>query len=131
MENSTKTPEPTNEQKPVQQAGQGTQIPIPNATTVLVLGIISIATFCCFGIVGLTLGIIALILGGKSKKLYNENPERYTEGSYKNLNAGYICAIIGTSLSGLWILYAIIQLVVVGATLGNLFKHFPWENINF
>ena len=79
--------------------------PLPNATTVLVLGILSIVTCWCVGIPGLVLGIIALVLSGKSKKLYMENPENYTEGSNKNLMAGRICAIIGTSLSGIYFLW--------------------------
>ena len=35
-------------------------------------------------------------------------------GSYKNLKAGRICAIIGTSLSALYVLIIIIMLIAVG-----------------
>lgn len=108
------------------------RIQLPNATAVLVLGIFSIVTSCCCGFVafvGLILGIIALTLSSKSLALYNENPGRYTENSFKNTNAGKICAIIGIVVSGVLILVGIIYLIVAGATLGAIFSTFPWENI--
>jgi hypothetical protein len=49
------------------------------------MGIISIALCWCYGVVGITLGIISLVLASKSKKLYKAEPEKYTLGSYKNL----------------------------------------------
>ncbi|NSW44883.1 MAG: hypothetical protein HPY79_03545 [Bacteroidales bacterium] len=67
------------------------------------MGIISIALCWCYGIVGITLGIISIVLANKSKKLYQADPNKYTLGSYKNLQAGYICAIIGLSLSALYL----------------------------
>ena len=81
-----------------------TQIDLPNATAVLVLGIVSIATCWCYGIIGLSTSIIALVLYSKDINLYNVNPQAYTHSSYKNLNAGKITAIVGISLSGLYIL---------------------------
>ncbi len=95
---------------------------VPNATVVLVMGILSILFWCCWG-VGLILGIIGLILGIKSKKLYKEDPGRYSDSSYKNLNAGYICALIGTIISGLYLL-----LTIIGLIIGTSFlQFFPWE----
>ena len=41
------------------------QRPLPNATAVLVLGIIAIVGCFCDGIPGLVCGIIALVLAGK------------------------------------------------------------------
>ena len=41
---------------------------LPNATTSLVLGILSIVTCICYGVIGLPLGIIAFILGNKAMK---------------------------------------------------------------
>ncbi|HBF87495.1 MAG TPA: hypothetical protein DDX39_02545 [Bacteroidales bacterium] len=98
---------------------------LPNSTTVLVLGILSIATCFCYGIPGLVLGIIALVMSSKGKKLHKENPEAYSEASYKNLNAGRICAIIGTCLSGLYALIIIFYLLVLGAALSFI----PWETL--
>ena len=91
------------------------QQPIPNSTGALVLGIISIATCWCYGIIGITLGIIGLVLANKGKRLYEENPDAYTEGSYKNLNAGRITSIIGLSLSAAYILFIIVYIFIIGA----------------
>ncbi|WP_373940784.1 CCC motif membrane protein [Polaribacter sejongensis] len=61
---------------------------LPNATTSLVLGILSLVTCICYGIIGLPLGIIALVLGNKAIKEYNLNPENYN--SVGNATAGKI-----------------------------------------
>ncbi|MGD1844851.1 MAG: CCC motif membrane protein [Salibacteraceae bacterium] len=97
---------------------------LPNAVAVLVLGISSIATCMCYGVPGLALGIVALVMAQKSRKLYFKNPGSYSKNSYGNLNAGYICAIIGTIFSGLFVLfivgYVIFFLAILGKTLGEL-----------
>jgi len=46
------------------------------------------------------------------------NPESYSESSYKNMNAGKICAIIGLCLSGLALVYWVVYIVVVGSIVG-------------
>lgn len=79
------------------------QINLPNANTVLVLGISSIPACCCFGLPGIILGIIAVFLSLKDQKLYFENVDLFKESSYKNLEAGKICAIIGIILSSLYL----------------------------
>ncbi len=103
---------------------QTVQIPLPNSTGVLVMGIISIALYWCTGIVGITLGIIAIVLGNKAKKLYKENPEKYFLWSYKNLHTGYICAIIGLFLSTAFLLF-IIYFLIMRAALSTAFSTFP------
>jgi hypothetical protein len=102
---------------------------LPNSTAVLVMGILSIIFCWCWGLIGLILGIIGLILGAKSKKLYKEEPGRYSESSYKNLNAGYICALIGTILSGLWVAILIVSLIFGLAIGTSILPFLPWENI--
>ncbi|RYD59576.1 MAG: DUF4190 domain-containing protein [Sphingobacteriales bacterium] len=89
------------------------QQPLPNATAVLVLGILSIPTCCCYGM-GLILGIIALVLAGKDRKRYREAPGMYTSGSLSNLNAGRICAIIGVSLTSVYLLSMVIAMMIFG-----------------
>jgi ABC-type Fe3+-siderophore transport system permease subunit len=85
---------------------------LPNAIAVLVLGILSILTCWCYGIVGLILGVVALVLAAQDMKRYNENPELYTDVS--NVNIGRILAIIGISLSTIF-LALVIYLVSLGA----------------
>ena len=80
---------------------------VPNSTAVLVLGILSIVTCWLYGIIGLILGIIAIVLHKKDKALYQTNPSSYAE-SFKNSKAGFVCAIIGVSLSALFVIYLIV-----------------------
>jgi len=85
---------------------------LPNGTAVLVLGILSIITCCCYGFIGLTLGIIALVLAKKDLKLYQESPELYL--NYKNINTGKILGIIGIILSSIYLICTIYLFVFVG-----------------
>ena len=85
---------------------------LPNSIAVLVLGICSIVFSCFF--VGLILGIVGLALSGKGIKMHKESPDLY-EG-YGQLNAGFIMSIIGTVLGGLYILYIIIWVAIIGTS---------------
>ena len=94
--------------------------PLPNATAVLILGICSIVSCCCYGVPGLLCGIIALVLANKDMALYRVHPQRYKPGSLSNLKGGKICAIIGLILSVLFFIMIIMVIVTVGwATLSN------------
>lgn len=109
-----------------QQFGQPFgQQQVPNSTAVLVLGIISIVGCFCYGIIGLILGIVALVLSSKAKSLYEQSPGAYSQASYNNLKAGRICAIIGTSLSAVYILILIVYIIF----LGTVFSGLPWEQM--
>lgn len=85
---------------------------LPNSTLILVFGILSIITCCCYGIVGLALGIIAILLANKATQLYIANPEGYT--GYSNVKTGKILAIIGIILSVLYLLFVIWIISVFG-----------------
>ncbi|MFH2096899.1 MAG: CCC motif membrane protein [Bacteroidota bacterium] len=104
---------------------------LPNSTAVLVLGIISIAACWCYGIVGLTLGIISLVMSSRARKAYDENPELYSLSSYKNMSAGRICAIIGTSLSALYLVIVIMYLIFLGVAIGSIWSNMPWDMYNY
>lgn len=73
---------------------------LPNATTILVLGILSI-------LLCQPLGIAALIMGNNSLSAYNQNPERYNEGSLNSVKAGRICGIIAICLMAIMIVLLI------------------------
>jgi len=109
---------------PQEVQNEGNQPPqqeaLPNATAILVLGILSIVICCLFGLI---MGIIALVLASKAKQLYDQNPQLYTETSFNNMKAGRICAIIGLILSALVTLYYIIVFVIFGTA----FSLVPWE----
>ena len=122
MENQNQGP--SNPQQVNQQfTQQFGQTPLPNATAVLVLGIISIVGCFCYGIIGLILGIIAIVLAGKAAKLYQANPEMYSESSFKNMKAGKICAIIGLCLSAVYFIIIIIYIAILGTVLTAM----PWN----
>ena len=91
---------------------------LPNSTAVLVLGICSIVFGCFF--VGLILGIIGLNMASKGRKMYNNNPELYD--GYGALNAGWIMSIIGTILGGLYVIYWIVAVALLGGVGFSLFN---------
>lgn len=96
------------------------QVSLPNATAVLILGIVSIIMCCCYGS-GLVLGIIALILANRDMKRYFANPGMFTAASYSNLRAGRVCAIIAVSIAAIYIIF----MVVIIATFGWATLHDP------
>lgn len=101
----------------------GFKLQLPNSTAVLVLGIVSILSCWCYGIIGIILGIIALILAAKDRRRYLIEPEVYTESSYKNLMAGRITAIIGLCISTL------ILLILLLAILSEFIDDIPWKGL--
>ncbi len=85
---------------------------LPNASTSLVMGILSIVTACCcYGIPGLIFGFIGLNMAKKAKAVHDENPEQYQ--GIGNVNAGRITSIIGIVL-GVIFLIILIYLVATG-----------------
>ena len=95
------------------------QVALPNASAVLILGIISIIACCCYG-GGLILGVIALVLASKDMNRYAMNPSMYTIGSYNNVKNGRICAIIAVVFSVLYIILMVVMIATFGwATLQN------------
>ena len=89
---------------------------LPNATAVLVLGICSIVFACFF--VGFVIGIIGIVLSSKPRKMYKANPELY-DGSGQ-VNAGFICSIIGTCLGVVYIIYWLVVVAILGGTAFSL-----------
>lgn len=85
---------------------------LPNSTTVIILGIFSILTCCCWGIIGLILGIIGLVMAKKDTALYNSNPNQYT--GIQNINTGRILCIIGIILSAIYFVYIVYLLATFG-----------------
>ncbi|KAB1070717.1 DUF4190 domain-containing protein [Tamlana haliotis] len=78
---------------------------LPNSTLILVFGILSIPLCCLYGIVSVTLGIIAIVLANKAAKIYKQNPDGYT--GYQNVKVGKILAIIGIILGVLYMIFAV------------------------
>lgn len=93
------------------------QIQLPNATAILVLGILSLVFICPYiSLVGIILGIIALVLSGRDQALYNADPARYSLSSYNNMKAGKVCAIIGLSIATLTFVITVLFIIGIIAT---------------
>lgn len=88
---------------------------LPNATLILVFGILSIVGCCCYGVAGIVFGIIAIVMANKSMNLYyaEQNPEAVYSG-FKNVKTGRILAIIGLVLSALSLVSSIVMLFYYG-----------------
>ncbi len=85
---------------------------LPNSTLILVFGILSIVTCCCYGVLGLILGVITIVLAKKATALYAENPELYS--GFQNVKTGKILAIIGIILSALYLIMTIWMISTFG-----------------
>jgi len=101
------------------------QQPLPGASTVLTMGILSIVgtLFCC-GPFGVIFSIIGLVKAKTATQLYQQNPENYTD--YSNVKTGKILSYIGLGLSlvslVLFILY--FGLIIAAITTGELSGEF-------
>lgn len=102
------TQQPFYQQVPQKTPGHGP------AVASMVCGILSIVFCWCYGVVGLVLGIIALAMYSKSKRLNG--------GLVIGMaTAGLVCGIIGSIISGLMLIYFIVVIFIVGATSSFLY----------
>ncbi|MEO7046298.1 MAG: CCC motif membrane protein [Ferruginibacter sp.] len=88
---------------------------LPNATAVLVLGIISLVGAFCYGIIGVICGIIGLVLANKDKKTYLAAPELYSASSYSTVNSGRVCSLIGLILGAIVLLIIVFYFIFFGS----------------
>lgn len=82
-----------------------------NSTLILIFGIVSIVTCCCYGI-GIIFGVIAIVMAGTATKVYMENPEQYS--GFQNVKTGKILSIIGIILSVIYLAYTIYLFSTLG-----------------
>ena len=88
---------------------------LPNSSTTLVLGILSIIPGCMFGLI---FGIIGLVISKEGKQLYEANPDAYT--GYGSLNAGRIMSIIGIVIHGIGVVVLLFWILGVATFVGAL-----------
>ncbi|WP_158975968.1 CCC motif membrane protein [Cellulophaga sp. L1A9] len=84
---------------------------LPNATLIIVLGILGYLC-CCFAALGIIPSGIAFFMATKSQKLYEEKPEVYD--NYNIIKTGKIVALIALILNILMIINVIYVLSTVG-----------------
>ena len=85
---------------------------LPNVTLILILGIASIVLCWCYGVLGLILSVVALVLAASSKKAYLQSPEDYAD--YGTLKTAKIIAIVGLVLNIIFMLFIIYLISLVG-----------------
>lgn len=97
------------------------QQPLPGASTVLTMGILSIVLtlFCC-GPFGAIFSIIGLVKAKSADQLYQANPENYTD--YSNVKTGKILSYIGLALAVVSLVLTILYFgfIVAAITTGEL-----------
>lgn len=84
---------------------------LPNTGAIIGLSIASILLCWCYGVLGLLLSIVALVLASKATKAYHAEPEIYTD--FGALKTGKILAIIGIVLNILFLLFIVWFIVSV------------------
>ncbi len=70
---------------------------LPHSQAALILGISSIITACCcYGVVGIILGVIGIMQANKAVAVHNQDPDLYT--GINNANTGKTTSVIGVVL---------------------------------
>lgn len=85
---------------------------LPNATIAIVLSILGLLCCCFYGVPGLILGGIALILVNQDEKKYRAQPENYT--NYSTVKTAKILAIIAIVLGAIWLSWMIYSIIEMG-----------------
>ncbi|GMN09391.1 hypothetical protein MTsPCn9_01530 [Croceitalea sp. MTPC9] len=94
------------------------QQPLPGASTVMTLGIISIVgSLVCCGPFAAIFSIIGLSKAKTAERIYNENPDQYTD--YSNVKTGRILSYIGLALSLISLVLIIIYFGVIIAMVSS------------
>ncbi|MEM7485796.1 MAG: CCC motif membrane protein [Bacteroidota bacterium] len=94
------------------------QQPLPGASTVLTMGILSIVgtLFCC-GPFGAIFSIIGLVKAKTANELYHQNPENYTD--FSNVKTGKILSYIGLAISAVYLLLVILYFGFIVAVIAG------------
>lgn len=94
------------------------QQPLPGASTVLTMGILSIVgTLVCCGPFGAIFSIIALVKAKSANELYLANPENYSD--YSNIKTGKILAYVGLGLSLIYLVLTILYFGFIVAVISS------------
>lgn len=94
------------------------QQPLPGASTVLTMGIISIVgTVLCCGPFGIIFAIIGLVKAKSAEKLYLEQPEQYND--FSNVKTGRILSYIGLAIALIYLVFVIIYFGAIIAIIAS------------
>lgn len=88
--------------------------PHPKGTQILVLGILAVVLGC--GVIGLILGIVAVIQSKPVLAEIDANPAAYN--NRQQINIGRILGIVGIVLGALSVVFYIIYIIAIVAAIG-------------
>jgi len=93
------------------------QEPLPGASTVLTMGIISIVgNFVCCGPFAIIFSIIGLSKAKTAERLYLQNPSNYS--GYESVKTGRILSYVGLALSLITLVLLIVYFGFIIALIG-------------
>lgn len=85
---------------------------LPNVTIALVLSILGFLCCCFAGLPGIIFGGISLYLLAKDEKLYNANPEAYS--NYSTLKTARVVALVVLVLGVVYLCYTLYSISQMG-----------------
>ncbi|HOB27275.1 MAG TPA: hypothetical protein PKJ07_03945 [Bacteroidales bacterium] len=86
---------------------------LPGSQSAFILGILSVVFTLTTVILGIILGIIAVVEGNKAMKTYELNPSLYTKAEYSNANVGKILGWVSIGLGAAIFLSIILFIIFV------------------
>ena len=103
---------------------------LPEASTVLAMGIIAVvSTLTCCGPLGMVFSLIALAKAKKARRLYQNQPESYTD--YSSVKTGRILAYVSLALSLLFLLILVLYFGIIVASFSSVDwdDYFLWDSV--
>ena len=106
---------------------QAEKQPIPNASTALILALVSWPLSCIsYGIFVIITGIISMVLASKAKNAYKNNPAAYESSSHQMAQIAFVSNIVLLILSAILI---ILMVVYIGFLVAMLEGNADFEDI--
>ncbi len=84
---------------------------LPGSQSAFILGILSVVFTLTTVIIGIILGIIAVVQGNKAMKAYELNPLLYTKTEYSNANVGKILGWVSIGIGAAIFLFIILIII--------------------
>ncbi|HOH93511.1 MAG TPA: hypothetical protein P5301_03190, partial [Bacteroidales bacterium] len=84
---------------------------LPGSQSAFILGILSVVFTLTTVIIGIILGIIAVVEGNRAVKAYELNPSLYTKAEYSNANVGKILGWVSIGIGAAIFLFIILIII--------------------
>jgi hypothetical protein len=100
---------------------------LPRYVGVRVLGILSLSLSWCYGLPGIILAIVALVMSSQATTNYVNNPGKYSEHSFNRMKSGKSLAIAGLIVS---IFFLVLSVVAFYFFFSYVFHHINHEEFS-